>query len=84
MCPNLGDHATATVRLFGHLYYYHTNGLGEPKLLLDSVPKKHDNKAEMPALFALAVVCQVCGYHYRYSHELPLQALYLVQVMFHH
>ena len=69
MCPNLGDHSTATARLFGHLYYDHAIGLGEPKLLLlDSVPKMHDNKAEKPALSALAVACSVCGYHYRYSH----------------
>ena len=69
MCPNHGDHSTATVRLLGHPYYDHTIGLGETKLLvLDSVPKKHDNKAETPALFALAVACHVCGFHYRHNH----------------
>jgi hypothetical protein len=70
MCPNLGDHSTATVRLFGHPYYDHTIDLGEPKLLLlDSIPKKlHDNQAETPALSALVLACSVCGYHYRYSH----------------
>ena len=37
MCPNLGDHPTATVRLSGHPYYYHTTDLGEPKLSAQKV-----------------------------------------------
>ena len=60
MCPNLSDHSIV------HPCYDHAIDLGDLTLafstyllVLAVFTKKHDNMAEMPALFALAVTFPV-------------------------
>ena len=61
MCPSLSDHS------IGHLCYDHAIiAIDLVVVPLVAVSKRHDNMAEMPALFALAVALFVYVHHHRH------------------